>query len=81
MRADAAGRRLVNILGERPVLSVETATEALDVSGPAARNGLGALAELGILEDLGTIPSGPGRPRRWWAARELLDLAVGWALF
>lgn len=80
LRVDAAGRRLVNILGDHPVLSVETVTEALGVSGPAARNGLGALAELGILEDLGTIPSGPGRPRRWWAARELLDLAARWAL-
>lgn len=80
LRADAAGRRLVAILGEHPVLSVDKVTEALDVSGPAARNGLGALTELGILEDLGTIPSGPGRPRRWWAARELLDLAASWAL-
>lgn len=80
LRADAAGRRLVNILGEHPVLSVDMAAEALDVSGPAARNGLGALADLEILEDLGTIPSGPGRPRRWWAARELLDVAASWAL-
>lgn len=80
MRVDAAGRRLVNVLCDHPVLSVQTVIEALGVSGPAARNGLGALAELGILEDLGTIPSGPGRPRRWWAARELLDFAASWAL-
>lgn len=80
LRVDAAGRRLVNVLGEHPVLSVETVTGALDVSRPAARNGLGALTELGILEDLGPIPSGPGRPRRWWAARELLDLTATWAL-
>lgn len=80
LRADATARRIVTILGDRPVVSVETVVESFGVSAPAARNGLGTLADLGILDDLGTIPAGPGRPRRWWAARELLDLVASWTL-
>jgi hypothetical protein len=42
---------------------------------PAARAALEALTDAGILRraDLpGSV--GPGRPRRWWVAGELLDL-------
>lgn len=74
LRADAAGRRILAVLARFPVLSAEIVAEQIRVSLPAARNGLGALVELGILEDLGTLASGPGRPRRWWSAPELLDL-------
>lgn len=34
------------------------------------------VSEVGV----GHGPSGPGRPRRWWAAREILDVAASWAL-
>ena len=80
LRSDAAGRRIVAMLADHPVLSVETVAAALGVSAPAARNGLQSLQALEILEDLGPIPAGPGRPRRWWAARQLLDLAQSWTL-
>ncbi|CAN5728204.1 MAG: hypothetical protein ACR2JF_01610 [Iamia sp.] len=69
----------MGLLGEHPVLSVEIVAGSLGISGPAARNGLQTLARRGIVTDLGSIPAGPGRPRRWWAATELLDLAATWA--
>lgn len=78
LRSDSAGRRLVPILARFPVISAEMAASELAVSLPAARNGLKSLADIGILGDLGEIPSGRGRPRRWWAASELLDLVSAW---
>ncbi len=80
LRADAAARRVLQILARFPVLSAEIAAEQLDVSLPAARNGLSALAGLGVLDDLGTVTPGPGRPRRWWSAPELLDLVTTWTI-
>ncbi|CAN5605744.1 Fic family protein [soil metagenome] len=73
-RSDAASRRLLPILARFPLLSAEIAAEQLGVTLPAARNGLDALVETGIVIDHGTVASGPGRPRRWWSAPELLDL-------
>jgi hypothetical protein len=75
IRSDAAAHRLVSHLVTHPSLDVATAAGLLDVSPPAARAALEALAATGILRraDLpGT--GGPGRPRRWWVAFELLDL-------
>lgn len=80
LRADAAGHGVIDMLGEHPVLNVDVVAGALGVSRPAARNGLQTLCDLGILDDLGPIAVGPGRPRRWWSATELLDLAARWAL-
>lgn len=80
LRADAAGRRIVPILARFPVLSVGIVAEQLGVTSPAARGGLEALADIGILEDRGTIAAGRGRPRRWWSAPELLELVRSWAI-
>jgi DNA-binding transcriptional ArsR family regulator len=78
--ADATGRRILPVLARFPVLSAGIAAEQLDVSLPAARNGLNALVEIGILDDLDSVASGPGRPRRWWSAPELLDLVSAWSI-
>lgn len=80
LRADSAARQIVPSLARYPVLSAEIAAEQLGVTLPAARSGLRALVELGVLEDLGTVAAGPGRPRRWWSAPELLDLVGTWAI-
>jgi predicted ArsR family transcriptional regulator len=74
-RSDAAAHRLLGQVATHPSLDVATAAGLLDVSPPAARAALEALADAGILRraDLpGT--GGPGRPRSWWVAGELLDL-------
>lgn len=74
LRADSVARRLLPHLVDQPVLSVALVADLLDVSAPAARNGLAALEHLGVVDDLGSIASGPGRPTRWWAATAVLDL-------
>lgn len=80
LRADSAGRRIVPLLARFPVLSADLVSEHLRVTLPAARSGLRALVEQGVMEDRGTVASGRGRPRRWWAAPELLDLVQAWAI-
>ncbi len=75
IRSDAAAHRLVQQIATHPALDVATAAGLLDVSPPAARTALETLAERGVLRPA-SIPGhgGPGRPRRWWVADELLDL-------
>lgn len=80
LRNDASARRILPVLARFPVLSAEIAAEQLGVSLPAARNALRALVELDILDDLGAVASGPGRPRRWWSAPELLELVARWTI-
>ena len=75
IRTDGAAHRLLGHVLTHLSLDVATAAGLLDVSPPAARAALEALADAGILRraDLpGT--GGRGRPRHWWVAGELLDL-------
>jgi Fic family protein len=74
VRADAAARRLLMILGAHPVLSAATAAELLDTSTESARNALLTLAARGIVQEIKDVPAAAGRPRRWWVAQGLLDL-------
>jgi len=75
LRSDAAARRLIDHVITHPALDVDTAVGLLDVSRPAARTALEALAERGVLRPAALPRTGaPGRPRRWWVAGELLDL-------
>jgi Fic family protein len=75
IRSDAAAHRLVGQIATHPALDVATAAGLLGVSAPAARTALETLTERGVLR-LASLPGsgGPGRPRRWWVAGELLDL-------
>lgn len=75
LRSDAAARRLVDHVITHPALDVDSAVGLLDVSRPAARSALEALAERGVLRPADVPRTGePGRPRHWWVAGELLDL-------
>lgn len=74
LRSDSAGRRLVEHLPAMPVLSAALAARALGVSDQAARLGLDALAVRGIVRELPSVSATTGRPTRWWAAEQLLDL-------
>ena len=56
------------------MLSVALVVELLQVSSPTARSALTTLTELGVLDDLGPIATGPGHPANWWGATALLDL-------
>jgi predicted ArsR family transcriptional regulator len=74
LRSDSAGRRLVEHLPSIPVVSAAMAAKALGVSNQAARLGLEALAARGIVNELERISATTGRPTRWWAAEQLLDV-------
>lgn len=76
LRADAAAPRVLEVLPQHPVLTATTVAAALGVSERAARSALEALASHGIVEPYEPAHRGRGRPRRWWVARELLDLVV-----
>ena len=75
LRVDAAARRLVDHVVAHPALDVDTVVELLNVSRPSARAALMALEQRAVLRQA-QVPgtSGPGRPRTWWVAGELLDL-------
>ena len=79
LRADAAARRVLDVLPSHPMLSVDTAASLVGISPTAARTALDVLTTRGILEEQPVTRSGPGRPRRWWLARGLVDLVGGWA--
>lgn len=74
LRSDSAGRRLVEHLPSIPVVSAAMAAKALGVSNQAARLGLDALATRGIVSELERMSATTGRPTRWWAAEQLLDV-------
>jgi Fic family protein len=74
LRADSTARRLLPLLPAHPVLSAADVSTLLEVSGPAARGALRALAEAGVLTEVAREPAGTGRPRRWWVANDLLAL-------
>lgn len=75
LRADAAARRLVEVLPAHPALTTAGAAELCGVSEQAARAALVQLAERGVLRETeAAARPGPGRPPRWWVAHDLLAL-------
>lgn len=79
LRADAAARRLLDLLPTRPLVSVESVATALGVSATTARTAIEELATRGVLEAQPNAPVGAGRPRRWWLTPALVELVGGWA--
>lgn len=73
VRADATARKVLDLLPAHPVVSARVVADEWGVSERAARDALDVLASHGIVEPYEIAPSGPGRPRRWWTARALLD--------
>lgn len=78
LREDATARKVVDILGEHPVVSSDLIATRLDVSERSGRVALGALAERGIVQPYEQQPTQSGRPRQFWVAGELIDLVAGW---
>jgi Fic family protein len=78
LRADAAARAVLEELPGHPVVSAAAAAAGLGVSERAARSALAVLAERGVLAPYQARSGRSGRPRQWWVARELVDLAGRW---
>jgi Fic family protein len=79
LRADAAARRLLDLLPDHLVVTAPMVGDLLGVSPPTARGAIDALAERGILEPLVLRPVRPGRPPRWWMAGELVSFVTRWS--
>jgi Fic family protein len=83
VRADAAARRVLEVLAERPVLSAAVVAERMGVSVRAGQAALAVLAEHGIVQRYRPDDSGaggPGRPTQYWVASELIALVAGWTV-
>lgn len=79
LRVDATARLVLPVLIEAPVVSSDLIAERLVVSERAARAALATLAERGILEPYDKAATGPGRPRRFWVASELIAMVTNWS--
>ena len=76
VRADAAARRLVDLIPEHLVVTAPMVADLLGVSPPTGRAAVEALATRGILVPLEVRATRPGRPPQWWMAADLIA-AVG----
>jgi hypothetical protein len=74
LRADAAARKVVEILPAHPVVTAATAAALVNTSDTAARVALDQLHARGIVEPYAVPGRATGRPRRWWLARDLAEL-------
>ena len=79
LRADATARRVLSVLVEHPVVSSDLVAARVEVSERSARGALTVLADRGILEPYDSTPAGPGRPRRFWVASDLITLVTNWS--
>jgi Fic family protein len=79
VRADAAARRLVDLIPLHLVVTAPVVADLLGVSAPAARGAIEALAARGILQPLPVPPVRPGRPPQWWIAGDLVAAVARWS--
>ena len=79
VRADAAARRVLDMLPQYLVVSAPIVADVLHVSAPTARAGIETLAARGILSPLDLRPLRPGRPAQWWVAAELVSVVSRWS--
>ena len=79
LRGDATARRVLPLLIEHPVVSSDLVAVLVEVSERAARAALTMLADRGILEPFDRAPVGPGRPRRFWMAPDIIALITSWS--
>ncbi len=66
--------RVLEMLPEHPIVSANLIHERFAITNEGARQMLHRLESLGILSPVALPPSSPGRPVRWWAAMELIDI-------
>ncbi|VAW09255.1 hypothetical protein MNBD_ACTINO02-855, partial [hydrothermal vent metagenome] len=69
---------VLELLPQIPVLDARTLARHVGVSERSARNALEALEQHEIVVPVDVEVGQRGRPARWWAARELLNIAQQW---
>jgi Fic family protein len=78
-RADATSRKVLDLLGEHPVISSDVIAAQLGVSERTARSAIHSLVEHEIVQPYEQRSRHRGRPRSFWVATELIDLIAQWA--
>ncbi|VAW09565.1 Fic domain protein, Pden_3305 type [hydrothermal vent metagenome] len=78
LRADSTAHVVLELLPQIPVLDARTLARHVGVSERSARNALEALEQHEIVVPVDVEVGQRGRPARWWAARELLNIAQQW---
>lgn len=79
VRADAAARRLLDLIPQHLAVTAPMVADLLGVSAPTARTAVDALAARGILQPLELRAVRPGRPAQWWMAGELVSAVGRWS--
>lgn len=79
VRADAAARRVLDVIPQHLVMTAPMVADLLGVSPPTARAAVETLAARGILEPLALRAVRPGRPAQWWMANELVSAVGRWS--
>ncbi len=77
VRRDAAAWRALDLLVERPVVTVRSLANAIGVSRPAAEQALRVLAHNGIVSLGSRLSKTGGRPATTYVAAEALDIYRG----
>ncbi|GBE24716.1 adenosine monophosphate-protein transferase SoFic [bacterium BMS3Bbin02] len=78
LRADSAARASLEFLPQMPVLNARNLAPLIGVSERSARNALETLERYEVVRPVDVKADKRGRPSRWWAARELLDITQQW---
>ena len=79
VRAGATFWSVLEMLPEHPIISAQFIADRFGLSHEAARLMLLRFESLGILSPVELRLGVPGRPVRWWAATELLDVITRWS--
>lgn len=79
VRADAAARRLLDLIPQHLAVTAPMVADLLGVSAPTARTAVDALVARGILQPLELRAVRPGRPAQWWMAGELVSAVGRWS--
>jgi Fic family protein len=64
---------VLEMLPEHPIVSAKLVQERFEITNEAARQVLHRFQSLAILSPIELRSGIPGRPTRWWAAKELID--------
>jgi Fic family protein len=64
---------VLEMLPEHPIVSAKLVQERFEITNEAARQVLHRFQSLAILSPIELRSGTPGRPMRWWAAKELID--------
>jgi len=77
-RSDSVVHRLITALPGHIVYSVPSASDVGEVTFAAARLGLTAIADTGVMVEIDRKVVGTGPARRWWLAPDLVEALDRW---